>query len=64
VTLQSRLLVISADGRVDGSPGDDGGVTMVDWQIGDVQLPGFVGWQRQHTPGPLAEIVQRARAEQ
>ena len=55
--------MISADGRVDGSPRDDGGATMVDWQIGDMQLPGIVGWQRQYTPGLFAEIVQRAKEE-
>jgi WD40 repeat protein len=50
-------VVTTPDGRVDGSPGERGGASLIYWQVGDVQLPGFVGWQRYHTPGLLAEIM-------
>ncbi len=56
-----RWVVVAADGRVDGSPGDDGGAALLYWQVGDVQLPGFVGWSRQHTPGLLGSILESAR---
>ena len=51
-------VVTMPDGRVDGSPGEDGGESLIYWQVGDVQLPGFVGWQRYHTPGLLSEVMK------
>ncbi len=55
-----RWLVVAADGRVDGSPGDEGGASLLSWQIGDVQFPGYVAWNRQHTPGLLRTLLSRA----
>lgn len=49
-------LVTAADGRVDGS---EGAQALVYWQTGDVQLPGFVGWQRQHADRLLGSLFQR-----
>ena len=43
---------VAADYRVDGPS-----VTEIYWQIGQIELPGFVGWQRNHTPGLLAAIM-------
>lgn len=53
----------ASGGRVDASPGEDGGQSLLYWHVGDVQLPGFVGWQRHHTPGLLAEIMKPAAAD-
>lgn len=55
-------VVLTPGGRVDGSPGDDGGQSLLYWQVGDYQLPGFVGWQRYHTPGLLGEILAKPPA--
>jgi WD40 repeat protein len=55
-----RWLVVAPDGRVDGSPGDEGGASLLSWQIGDVQFPGYVAWNRQHTPGLLRTLLSRA----
>ena len=57
-TMSVDWMIAAPDGRVDGSPGEDGGESLLYWQIGDVQLPGFVGWQRYHTPGLLGEIIK------
>jgi WD40 repeat protein len=53
------IILSGADNRVDGTPGEDGGQSLLYWQIADVQLPGFVGWQRYHTPGLLAEVLEK-----
>jgi len=61
-TAEAGWLVVSPDGRVDGSAktdASDGGEDFLFWEIGNVQLPGFVGWQRYHTPSLLAEILGR-----
>lgn len=55
-TPSGAWVVTAADGRVDGSDGDEGPALLY-WQIGPYQLPGFVGWQRNHTPGLLAELI-------
>jgi WD40 repeat protein len=55
--LDGPLLVLAPDGRCDGTAGDDGAAALLSWQVGDVILPGFVGWQRRHTPGLLAELL-------
>lgn len=52
-------VVTSPDGRVDGPAGNDSGASLIYWQVGSIQLPGFVGWQRYHTPGLLGAIVGR-----
>lgn len=46
-------VVVAADGRVDGS---DDGHRFLTWKVGDIRLPGFVGWQRQRAPGLLTEL--------
>jgi WD40 repeat protein len=56
-TATNDWVITSPDGRVDGSAGPDGGASLIYWQVGDIQLPGFVGWQRYHTPGLLGEVV-------
>jgi WD40 repeat protein len=56
-TAAGAWILTTPDGRVTGSEGEDGGASLIYWQVGDVQLPGFVGWQRYHTPGLLAEIM-------
>jgi WD40 repeat protein len=59
--LDAPLAVIAADGRVDGAPGDAGGAARLLWQVGDVTLPGFVGWQRQQSSDLLAELLAPPR---
>ncbi len=59
VTRDGQWLVIGSDGRVDGSPGADGGASFLSWKIGDYELPGFAGWERAYTPGLLAQIAAR-----
>ncbi len=55
-------LAIGADGRIDGSPGAQGGRALLSWQRGDAQLPGFAAWDRQHAPGLLAAVTGRPGA--
>ncbi|HTM22773.1 MAG TPA: WD40 repeat domain-containing protein, partial [Kofleriaceae bacterium] len=57
-----RWVVITAGGRVDGSPGDDGGSSLIYWQVGDVQLPGWVAWDRALAPGALGAVESLAGA--
>ncbi|HTM22107.1 MAG TPA: PQQ-binding-like beta-propeller repeat protein, partial [Kofleriaceae bacterium] len=52
--LEEPMLVIGEDGTVDGTAGADG---LLYWEVGNVQLPGFVGWQRQRRPGLLGELL-------
>jgi WD40 repeat protein len=54
-------LVVSEDGFVDGDPGEAGAQAVLSWKVGDVQLPGFVGWQRYHRPGLLAQVIGSVR---
>jgi len=49
-------LVVAADGRVDGTPD---GAALLYWQVGDVELPGFVAWERQGRPGLLRQLLRR-----
>ena len=56
-TAAGEWLVLDPEGRVDGSPGDRGGRALLYWQVGEVKLPGFVGWERQATPGLLGELL-------
>jgi WD40 repeat protein len=56
-TSDGRWVATAPDGRVTGSDGDDGGVSLVYWQAGDIQLPGFVGWQRWSAPGLVRGIL-------
>ena len=58
-TESGAWVLTTPGGRLDGSPGRDGGESLIYWRIGTVQLPGFVGWQRHHTPGLLSEILER-----
>lgn len=53
-------LAIATDGRIDGNDTPDGGPSFLYWQVGDLQLPGYVGWQRQHHEGLLADLMSRA----
>jgi WD40 repeat protein len=55
------LLVVSEDGFVDGDPGEAGAQAVLSWRVGDVQLPGFVGWQRYHRPGLLDQVIGSVR---
>ncbi len=57
--LDGPTAIVAPDGRVDGTEGDDGAVSLLSWQVGDVVLPGFVGWARQQSPGLLAELLNR-----
>jgi WD40 repeat protein len=50
-------LITTPNGQTDGTPGEDGTQAVIYWQIGDVQLPGFVGWQREYTPGLFERIM-------
>jgi WD40 repeat protein len=52
-----RWLLTTPDGRVDGTTGDTSADTLLYWQVGDYQLPGDIGWQRNHTAGLLADLV-------
>jgi WD40 repeat protein len=47
-------VVVSADGNVDGSAD---GASLLYWQVGDVELPGFVAWDRQQRAGLLRTLV-------
>jgi WD40 repeat protein len=47
-----RWAVFTPAGDVDGSTEPDGS-SLVYWQVGDLQLPGIVGWPRAHRPGLL-----------
>ncbi len=48
-----RWLVWAPDGRLDASA-EEVAAELIYWQVGDdLQLPAFVGWQRNHTPGLL-----------
>ncbi len=60
ITGDGAWLVWSADGRVDGGPPDRAGEVLY-YRAGELQLPGFVVWDREHTPGLLgALLAQRA----
>ena len=50
-------VVLAEDGRIDGTAGA-GGQALVHWQIGGLRLPGFVAWERAHTPGLLAALLR------
>jgi len=56
-----RWVVLTEDGRIDGTLGKQGGQSLVYWQVGEVRLPGFTGWDRAHSPGLLREILRRNR---
>ena len=59
-TERGEWLVYGADGRVDGSAATavlHGASDFVFWQVGDIQLPGFVAWDRYRTPNLLAELL-------
>ena len=49
-------LVTAPDGRVDGSTAEV--MALLTWRVGDLSLPGFVGWPRAHVPGLLAAVWQ------
>jgi WD40 repeat protein len=51
-SMSGDWVVTTPAGRVDGSPDAH---SLIYWQVGDLQLPGYVGWQRYHTPRLLAE---------
>ncbi len=57
---EQSWVVLAEDGRIDGSPGEggEGGRALVYWQVGGVSLPGFVAWERSHTPGLLAALLR------
>jgi len=53
-TAADGWVIIDAEQHVDG---DEGGASLLDWHVGDVILPGFVGWQRNHRPDLLREVL-------
>ncbi|HUH02405.1 MAG TPA: WD40 repeat domain-containing protein, partial [Kofleriaceae bacterium] len=53
-TAADGFVVIDAAGRIDGDAGAD---ALIDWHVGDVILPGYVGWQRNHHPDLLRNIL-------
>jgi hypothetical protein len=52
-------LAAGASGRVDGSTPLEGGPPMLRWRVADLELPGFVGWQRGYRRGLLSDLVRR-----
>ena len=52
-----RSLIIEA--RQDVARQVNSALVLLYWQVGSVQLPGFVGWQRQHAPRLLPEVVPK-----
>jgi WD40 repeat protein len=57
--LDGRWVAIAPDGRVHGSPGRNGGASLLYWQVGELQLPGFVGWQRAEDAALLEQLATR-----
>lgn len=55
ISNEGAWAAVAADRRVDASPG---GEALIHWQVGDVQLPGFAGWQRQGSAGMLKELLR------
>lgn len=53
-----RWLVLAEDGRVDGNAGT-GADDPIYWQVGDIRLPSFVGWERARTPDLVRAILDR-----
>jgi WD40 repeat protein len=49
------VLIATPDGRVHGSADAH---ELLYWQVGAIQLPGFVGWQRQHEPALLRSLLR------
>jgi WD40 repeat protein len=56
-TTDHAMMVLAPDGRLDGELGSKGAGTLIFWQVGDIQLPGFVGLQRERNPGLFDELV-------
>jgi WD40 repeat protein len=57
-TRDGQWMISTTDGRIDGAPGPGGGESLVTYRTGRFQLPGFVGWQRDHVPGVLADVLR------
>lgn len=53
-TATDGFVVIDAAGRIDGDAGAD---SLIDWHVGDIILPGYIGWQRNHHADLLREIL-------
>jgi WD40 repeat protein len=53
-----RWLVMAEDGRVDGNDVNNADDSMY-WQVGDIRLPSFVGWDRSRTPNLVRAILNR-----
>ncbi len=59
--LRARLFGTRNDGWVVIGGGGRSTATrapsLIDWHVGDVILPGYVGWQRNHTPDLLHQVL-------
>ncbi len=53
-----RWVAFTPEGMADGSAAPADGSSLLYWQIGDVQLPGFVGWPRAHRAGLLGALAR------
>jgi hypothetical protein len=60
-TGDDRWLAVGADGRVDGNLDADELEEVLYWQVGDIQLPAFVAWDRQQTRDLVGELLSSAR---
>lgn len=63
-TYDGSWVVMDPSGRVEGAGGDELAQDQLYWKVGESQLPGFVGWQRNYHQDLLSSILgpQQARS--